>query len=259
MKIKCSCKLLLSSLVCMFVLLTFPVKAKVDYPTPTAYKYVNDYVQLLDNTTARNIISIGKELEDKTGAQAVVVIVSSTNGVPIENYAINLFRGWGIGQKGKDNGLLVLISTNDRNWRVEVGRGLEGAIPDALSNRIMESIAKPKFIDGDYNTGILNSYSTLCDNIAKEYNITLEKSLKITLPNDYSLNRNQSIGGGIILGFLVLSLILDLVFNRGRIFSTILNLIFISNLGRRGPRGGGGGFGGFGGGSSNGGGSSGSW
>lgn len=117
-------------------------------------------MKIINQPEANNIISIGKELEDKTGAQAVIVTIDSTNSIPIEQYANDLFRTWGIGQKGKDNGLLILLAIKDRTWRVEVGRGLEGAIPDALSNRIMESIAKPNFAEGNYGKGLINSYST---------------------------------------------------------------------------------------------------
>lgn len=255
-------------LVLLFLPFTAYASTQPSIPPPTNYKYLNDYTSTISENDAKSIISIGKELEDKTGAQAVIVIIDSTDGAPIEDYAIKLFRSWGIGQKNKDNGLLILLSLNDKAWRVEVGRGLEGAIPDALSNRVMDSIAKPSFITGNYGEGLLNSYSAYSDYIASEYNVTLEKSLHIKLPNNTNPNTTTSsesnfgmiVGGGI----LVLLFLLDVFLNGGRISSTLLQLIFISNLGRRnGPRGGsgggGGGFGGFGGGSSNGGGSSGGW
>ena len=252
-------KSLISSLFLVFLIFSFSINAIDSIPSPTSYKYLNDYVGVVNDSDVKNIISIGKELEDKTGAQAVVVVIDSTNGVPIEDYAIKLFRNWGIGQKNKDNGLLILLAVNDKAWRVEVGRGLEGAIPDALSNRVMESIAKPSFINNNYGEGLLKSYSVFSDYIATEYGTTLNKSLNVTLPNTTSnTKRNAGFGGGI----MVTLILLDIIFNRGRVSSTLMQLIFLSNLGRRGgPRGGsgGGGFGGFGGGSSNGGGSSGRW
>ena len=66
------------------------------------------------------------------------------------------------------------MAINDKSWRVEVGRGLEGAIPDALTNRIMQTTAKPCFINGNYSEGLLNSYSIFSDYIASEYDVTLE-------------------------------------------------------------------------------------
>ncbi|GAB6169038.1 TPM domain-containing protein [Clostridium carnis] len=256
-------KIFLSSLFILILFFYFPVSASDSLPSPTNYKYLNDYVGVINDTDTKKIVSIGKELEDKTGAQAVIVIINTTNNVPIEEYAIKLFRSWGIGQKSKDNGLLILLAIEDRAWRVEVGRGLEGAIPDALSNRVMTTLAKPSFINNNYGEGLINSYSTFCDYIGNEYGVKLDKSLNIVLP-DNSSNSTSNIGIAIISGILILSLFLDVIFNGGRVSSTMLQLIFWSNLNRRnGPRGGsggsGGGFGGFGGGSSNGGGSSGGW
>ena len=210
--------------------------AETNYPSPTNYKYVNDYVGVLTQDEKEEIISIGKELEDKTGAQAITVIVNSTDGKPIESYALNLFRTWGIGEKNKDNGLLILIALEDRSWRVEVGRGLEGAIPDALSNRVMESLAKEKFSTEEYGTGIVNSYSAFSDIIADEYGVTLDKSLNITIPEenyDYrDISRFSIIG---IVGVLVL---IDLIFNGGRFTMLIFKILFITGGNRRGGRGG---------------------
>lgn len=233
-------------------------------PQPTSLKYINDYAGIMNDAPLKQVVSIGKELEDQTGAQAVVVILPTLEGMPIEDYSLNLFRTWGIGQAGKDNGLLLLVALQDRQWRVEVGRGLEGAIPDALSNRVMETIAKPLFSEGNYPLGIINAYSSLCDLIANEYGITLTKSLNIPLPTQS--NSSSGISLPIIV---VILLLMDILLNRGRVFSSLLQLLMWNNIWRGGgPRGGGGygnnngnggGFGGFGGGSSNGGGSSGSW
>lgn len=259
-------KVFLSSLILLILFSSFSANAEDKYPTPTDYKYVNDYVGIITDSEAKSIISIGKELEDKTGAQAVIVIINSTEGTPIEDYANKLFRTWGIGQKEKDNGLLILLALDDRKWKVEVGRGLEGAIPDALSSRVMNSLATPQFKSGNYGEGLLQSYSAMADYIGTEYGITLDKSLNITLPNESSYNYENIVNSKIPIIIVVVLFFIDLIFNRGRIFSSLLQLLFWSNIGRggRGPRGGsggggGGGFGGFGGGSSNGGGSSGSW
>ena len=260
--------ILISSLIFLTLTLSFTsiiANASNKIPSKTQYKYVNDYTNTLKESEIKDIVSIGKELEDKTGAQATAVIIDSTDGIPIENYAIDLFRTWGIGQKNKDNGLLILIAIKDRKWRVEVGRGLEGAIPDALSNRVMESIAKPNFKNGDYGKGLTESYSTFADYIAKEYNAKLTKSLNVKLPNNQKETSNSN--DYTILGIVIAFILIDIIFNKSRICRAILKILFLINFtNRHGPHGGGfgggsssGGFGGFGGGSSNGGGSSGSW
>lgn len=261
------------SFLLIFSLFTNFAYAETTYPSPTNYKYINDYIDLVDTSTKEKIVSIGKELEDKTGAQAIIVIVDTIENDTIANYSNKLFRAWGIGEEDKDNGLLILLALEDRTYRVEVGRGLEGAIPDLLSSKVMDNEAKPYFQNDDYSTGLLNSYSYFADLIAEEYGTTLDKSQNISLPQDnYVSNNDRGLLGNIISNFssfiVIGFILLDLIFNRGRITSTILKLLFISS--GRGPRGGGGGggfgggssgggFGSFGGGSSNGGGSSGKW
>lgn len=270
-------KILLSSL---FIIFSFSISisAQVNYPSPTNYKYINDYSNILSSSEIETIVSLGKELEDKTGAQSIVVIIDTTDGTPIENYTIDLFRSWGIGQRTKDNGLLILVALNDRKWRVEVGRGLEGVIPDALSNIVMESLATDDFKKEDYGSGIIKSYSAFNDLIAEEYGVNLSKSLNIKIPKESTTQNSSSIFDALPIGIILVLFILDIIFNRGRIIRTIFKLLFWSSFfGRRGGPGGrgsgggggfggfggsggsGGGFGGFGGGSSNGGGSSGSW
>lgn len=267
-------KILLSSLLIIFSF-SISISAQVNYPSPTNYKYINDYSNILNSNEIETIVSLGKELEDKTGAQSIVVIIDTTDNIPIENYSINLFRSWGIGQKAKDNGLLILVAIKDRKWRVEVGRGLEGVIPDALSNRVMESLATDDFKNDNYGSGIIKSYSTFNDLIAEEYGVTLSKSLNIEIPKESNRQDSSNIFDAIPIGIILVLLILDIIFNRGRIIRTIFKILFWSSFfGRRGGPGGrgsgggggfggfggsGGGFGGFGGGSSNGGGSSGSW
>ena len=246
-----------------FILVTFLfaplVHASFTLPTPTNAKYINDYTGRITQEGATKIIAIGHELEIKTGAQAIVAVVDSTNGLPIEDYALKLFRGWGIGQKGKDNGLLILLAIEDGAWRVEVGRGLEGSVPDALTHRIMNELAKPSFIEANYSKGVLEAYSSLCDAIANEYGVTLDKSLNITLPPTGNMI-SSSRGSNILYVIFMLLLALDLVLNRGRISSTLLQILFLNSFNRRGgPPRGGSGPSDFGGGTSNGGGSSGRW
>lgn len=251
------------SILTAFIALSFTSTAiAAEYPKPTELKYVNDYTSgTLDQSTKEYIISVGKELEDKTGAQETIVVVDSLNGADIESYANGLFRTWGIGQKGKDNGFLILLAIKDRTWRVEVGTGLEGAIPDIYSNRVMEAVAVPLFKEGNYSGGLKDAYSVFADAIAKEYNITLEKNEKINLPQEESAEANIFDN----LGFIIFILIIWFFFfrrRRGGGFGGFGGGGFGGFGGSGGGFGGfggssGGGFGGFGGGSSSGGGSSG--
>ena len=254
-------KITISSLILITLCFTTIVYGYSAFPTPTTDKYINDYVGIIDSSTRNQIISIGKELEDKTSAQAVIVIINSTNNIPIEYYANKLFRNWGIGASEKDNGLLILLSMQEKKWRIEVGRGLEGVLPDLLTSSVMEENAKPYFVEDNYGEGLLQSYSIFTNTIAKEYNTILDKTSTVPHTSPNLVRRNKGILAG---GIFIFILLFDLIFNRGRLLSIILQLIFWNNLnGRGGPGGGrggyGGGYGGFGGGSSNGGGSSGGW
>jgi uncharacterized protein len=95
-----------------------------------------------------------KAHEDKTTDQVVVATVPSLDGLEIEDYGNRLFRAWELGQKGKNNGVLVLIAPNDRKLRIEVGYGLEGTLTDALSKVIASTSIAPKFKSGDFAGGI---------------------------------------------------------------------------------------------------------
>lgn len=195
-------------------------------------------------------------------AQAVVVTINSLEGKDIRDYGINLFRKWGIGQKEKDNGILILMAMKEKKWSVEVGRGLEGAVPDILTNRVMQEAAVPEFKKGNFGEGLKNAYSIFADDIAKEYGVTLEKNEKI----DFDYDRGRNAQTNPIPVYIIIGLVLlDILFNRGRVIRFILKILFWNSFfgGGRGGRGGGGfgggGFGGFGGGDSGGGGSSGDW
>src|ERR1700692_3091201 len=94
-----------------------------------------------------------KDLEDKSGIQLVVATVKSLQGGDIETYANELFRSWKLGQAQKNNGVLLLIAPNEHKVRIEVGYGLEGTLPDALSSVIISSAIVPRFKTGDFSGG----------------------------------------------------------------------------------------------------------
>jgi len=267
-KAKAKIRILFIGMISLFLVsqITFMnlVNAEIKYPKATQLKYVNDYAKVIDSKSTQYILSVGKELETKTGAQATVVVIDSLQGVPIESYATGIYRKWGIGQKDKNNGLLILLSMKEKQWRVEVGTGLEGAVTDIYSSRVMNEIAVPKFKQNQYGEGFRAAYATLADNIAKEYNVKLEKNVNVSqfAQNEKSTNIPSKGNGILVIGFIGL-VFLDFILNRGRITRFIITLLFWSSIGRRGGGNGGGfggsggGSGGFGGGSSSGGGSSG--
>jgi uncharacterized protein len=228
--------------------------------------YVNDYAGILSYDTKSKLSLLIGELERKTTAQIAVVTVGTTSPSDIESYAVRLFEKWGIGQKGKDNGVLLLIALNDRKMRIEVGYGLEGAIPDALANIIIQDYIISSFKEGDFDTGVAKGTIGLVKLIAKEYDVELSET--DGLPIDVPIPEKPTLLASIInFIFTVFIIIMFLSLRLGFFWWFLL----IPGLHRRrggywygggfgGNSGGfGGSFGGFGGGLSGGGGASGSW
>ena len=93
-------------------------------------------------------------IETRTGAQFAVLLVPTTQGEPIEQFALRVAEAWKLGRKGSDNGLLLLVAKNDRKVRIEVGYGLEGDIPDAIARRVIAETIAPRFQAGDFAGGV---------------------------------------------------------------------------------------------------------
>lgn len=218
---------------------------------PAASGYVVDQSGIIDSATKSRLEAWILELKQKTTAEVAVVTVNSTEPLTIEDYAVKLFQRFGIGQKGKDNGVLLLVAYKDRHMRIEVGYGLEGAITDAYSSRIINAIIAPEFKAGNFSEGIEKGTAAIVTLVAKEYNITLTGVPQTTY---------QDAQGGSIWSLLfVLCIFLSFALSRGGMFFPIF---LGSGYGTGGLGGGGGfsgGFGGFGGGMSGGGGASGGW
>ena len=141
---------------------------------PTASFYVNDYAGLLDTETENYIISTNKALNSKTGAQIVVVTVPSLEGQSLEEYATELFRSFGIGDKTKNNGVLLLLALEERQFRVEVGYGLEGRLTDAKTGRIQDEYIIPYLKQNDWNNGLKNGLNAIVKEVAEEYHVQIE-------------------------------------------------------------------------------------
>jgi uncharacterized protein len=143
----------------LFVLMLFLVMGATSalaYSSPgKPTGYLSDFAGILSAETKATLEPKLYQLEASTSAQIAVVTIKSLDGDTIENYAEKLFQDWGIGQKGKDNGALLLVAVDDREMRIEVGYGLEPIITDALSSRIIRNQITPAFKAGDYNRGIL--------------------------------------------------------------------------------------------------------
>ncbi|WP_313042650.1 TPM domain-containing protein [Pseudomonas sp.] len=211
---------------------------------------VVDSAQMIDPVVREQLTQQLQALEQTSGDQLVVVTVPDLQGVPIEDYGYQLGRQWGIGQKGKDNGALLIVSRDDRQLRIEVGYGLEGVLTDAQSWVIINQVILPKFKAGNFSQGISDGVAAMIQVVGGE---PLAVPAHVADANFAMDNPGFSIGL-----FILLIGVLWLCNRMGLPVGAIL-LAILNSSGRGG--GGGGGGGGFrgGGGGFGGGGASGSW
>jgi len=130
-------------------------------PGPPEEGYVQDEAKILSEETESIINEQLALLESETSTQIVVVSMFDLQDQPIESMALDIGREWGVGQEEFDNGLVFLIAPNERQVRIEVGRGLEGVITDANSSLILNQVVMPHYKEGDYDTGTLEGLSYL--------------------------------------------------------------------------------------------------
>lgn len=230
-------------------------KAVLDRPVPP--QLVNDFTKTL---TADQRISLEEKLvafDKESSTQIAVVVVNDLQGYEISEYALAILRNWGVGQKDKNNGVVLLIAIEERKVRIETGYGSEGALPDATCKHIIDDEIVPDFKGKDYFGGINRGTDAIIRALKGEY----------SAPKGYG--KKDISKGQLILLILVILLFLFLGSRGGGGGS------FMSRRGYRGwagpvfwggggwggggSSGGGGGFGGFGGGSGGGGGASGGW
>ena len=159
----------MKKLLLTILLLSNFIYANITDTFPQLTGRVVDNAILLSTAQKENISLILQKHEDETSNQIVVVTLKSLEGYEIEDYSYQLGRHWGIGQKDKNNGVLLVISLEDRKLRIEVGYGLEGALTDKISHEIIEYVLKPKFRKKQYNLGIQNAVNEIITAIKGEY------------------------------------------------------------------------------------------
>jgi uncharacterized protein len=236
-----------------------------DLPQPT--NYVSDFAGVLSPATLVDLNRLCRQVDLQAHAQIAVVTVKSLDGEPIENFATALEDKWKVGKKGTDRGLLLILATDDRKYRIEVGYGLEGILPDGRVGDIGRQIV-PYLQRNDYDGAVTLAVQQIAGVIAADAGVTLTTSTRPAYaprPPPQQL----SLGELLVLGIILLLVIFVLARFGGSGLLGFLIGMFLGG-GGGGGRGGGdwggggggggdGGFGGFGGGSSGGGGASGSW
>lgn len=136
---------------------------------PRLQGYVNDYAGMLSAAAAQKIQSQLRSFEQSDSTQIVVLTIPTLDGENLEDFSIRVAEAWKIGQKGKDNGAIILIVRKERKIRIEVGRGLEGRLTDLVSGRIIQYEIAPSFKAGDYAGGIEKGVSSVIAVVKGEY------------------------------------------------------------------------------------------
>lgn len=257
---------------CLALLALAGAAVALDLTTLKPQGYVSDFSGVVDSASRSQLERYGAALEQAAGVQIALVTIPTLDGEPVEDAANALFRQWGIGKKGEDTGIMLLLVTRDRRSRLEVGYGLEPIIPDGFAGELLRQM-RPALRADRYGEAMLVAAQTIGDRIAKEKGIRIEPlAARRSAPER---------GGGELPWPMILGGIALLVFfaisrgggggrysGGGGGFLPGLILGGLLGRGSRGWGGGGGGFGGydsgdsfggFGGGDSGGGGASSDW
>ena len=158
-------------LLLLSVFFTCKVNALVN---PTEKFYINDYANILSSETEEYIYEKSVKLNEIDGTQIVVVTVKNLEGRSIEDYSLELARKFGIGSKEKNNGLLLLLALEEREFRVEVGTGLEGILPDGKTGRFQDQYIIPYLKENNFDEGIKNGYNAFYNEIVEMNKLDLE-------------------------------------------------------------------------------------
>lgn len=222
------------------IFLLFSCAAQGEIPVPEGF--LNDFANVISPEYKEKINALLNEIEQKTSAEVCVVTSSSVEPYGENEYAQMLFDSWQIGNKGKDNGILILLAVKERRWRIHTGYGVEGILPDGVCGEIGRKYMVPYFKDGKYSEGLYSGVTAVANIISKDAHITLVNLNGIR----YFKEKSQDVFGDATRLFVPLF-----------IFLFFYIVLFISSRKRgRGMRDGGyqngdfygGGFGGFGGG-----------
>lgn len=192
----------------------------INIPEPTNDFFVNDFADVISEENEQEIMKIGADLYEQTSAQIVVVTVLSLDGYEVNDYALELGRKWGVGSKETNNGVVLLLSVNDREVTIQVGYGLEGCLTDAGTGRILDDYAIPYLSNDDFSTGLLEAYKAIAGDVCTEYGIELNPDYQIGY-DDYDYSYSVSSDDSDELGGIMLFV---------STFALILLILFISKL-----------------------------
>ena len=237
----------------------------VDFGALQPEGYLSDFAKVVNAQQKQSIEEYCKRVEDSTGVQIALVTLTSLENEPIEDVANLMYRKWGVGKKGSNEGVLLLLSTRDRRSRLEVGYGLEPIIPDGSAGSLLRDM-RPALRAGDFGAAMESAAESIGERVAKAKNVRIAPYPQHRARRE--MPQPQVPWGLVIAGVFVLLFVMSKL-GRGGPGGFLTGMIVGNLLGGGGSRsggggfgdydGGGGGFGGFGGGDSGGGGASSDW
>lgn len=218
---------------------------------PAPGGFVNDFAEALSPAVEQRLEGILASFAQQASIEVVVATIGSLEERPVEDFAVDLFSAWGIGKKGKDDGVLFLIAPAERKMRIEVGYGLEGGINDAKAGRLLDTFVVPHFRQGNLEAGVVAGVEAIIGTLIEAYDLPFEMPHQLVRPNEAAQKRPIPWGYKLLFAIVMLYLFIRHPW------------LFLFFIGRGGGRFGGGGFPGgfrgFGGGRSGGGGASRGW
>jgi uncharacterized protein len=234
--------------------------AREEFPRPRGA--INDFASVIPADVESAMENLSREILQKTGISLVVATVKSVGDSDPDTYANELYEHWGIGKKGEDKGVLILLALEERWVRIETGYGVEGILPDGLVGSIRDQYVVPLLKQGKYGTGLFNGMVAVGRVIAKDAGVKIGEGYQPRVPVRTRMSSRR--GSGIFPLLLLVFVVFSMFSRRGRGMLPLLLLMGIAGRGSSfgGSFGGGGfsgGFGGFGGGLSGGGGAGGSF
>ena len=135
---------------------------------PQSRGAVNDYAGVIDASHAQTMENLSREVLQKTGTSIVVAVMPSIGDNDVRDYTNSLYQAWGIGEKGKDKGVLIFLALKERKIRIETGYGVEGILPDGLVGEIIDQYMAPHLKQGQYGQGLTNGVVAVASVIAKD-------------------------------------------------------------------------------------------
>ncbi|MCX8022417.1 MAG: TPM domain-containing protein [Syntrophorhabdaceae bacterium] len=166
-------------------LLLFSLESALSLEVPPLKGYVNDYANMISPRVRAKLEGELREFERTDSTQFVILTIPSLMGEALEDYSMKVAETWKIGQKGKDNGIILLVANKERKIRIEVGRGLEGRLTDLAAGRVIDLVMKPMFKRGDFDGGFTAGVHALVDITRGEYKADAKGVRKKTSVSSY--------------------------------------------------------------------------